>query len=336
MDFGIWLVTCKPSGRPVSAKTASKYISQVCAHQSRLPEGGGRFAGGMDMTRLRAMLKGLRRSMGQSERKPRYGVRPQQLKQAFDAVLGSGSRDAANWRAALSVGLCALMRGGELGTQDGEAWSPALHLSRADVTFFRRDGVLYARIMMRPLKSERKRTSKSTEVILASGGSLIDPVRELWELFKLDPVPKEQRATAPLFRANGRHITTGDVRVVVKHLMAAVGENPARFGAHSLRIGGATAAWTAGVPPQTIRLMGRWATDCYDVYLRMTQESAARFSAQVGSTPFEDLERGFKTEELELLPEEVNGDVDIDVGGEDDDDDDSDTEERLDTNGVVG
>ena len=80
-----------------------------------------------------------------------------------------------------------------------------------------------------------------------------------------------------------------------------------------MRIGGTTAALTSGVSPQTIRLMRRWATDCYDVYLRMTREAAARVAAKIGSTEFTDLERGFQTEELEVLPEEFGcGDVDFD------------------------
>ena len=104
---------------------------------------------------------------------------------------------------------------------------------------------------------------------------------------------------------------TSDIRDVIKHLMACVGSDPARFGAHSLRIGGATAALSAGVPPQTIRLMGRWSSDCYDVYLRLTRRVAAQFSAVVGSTAFEDFDQGFRTEELEVLPYEM-GDFDVD------------------------
>ena len=316
MDFALWLVCSKPSGRKISVASAAKYISQVRAWHARQPHGGGELGGGIDMVRLRAMLKGMRRELREAKTsKPRYGVRPQHLSKALELLLGSGSAEDANWRAALSVGLCALMRGGEIGRPDGEAWNPLVHLTRSDLTFFRdARGVLHARIMMRPLKSERHRNSKDVPVILAEGGSLLDPVRELWNLCLLDPVDPAARASTPLFRmANGEAPCTSDVRTVVKWLMQGVGCDPAHFGAHSLRIGGATAALTAGISPQTIRLMGRWATDCYDVYLRMTRETAARVGATIGSTPFTDLERGFQTEELEALPAEFGlGDVDFD------------------------
>ena len=50
--------------------------------------------------------------------------------------------------------------------------------------------------------------------------------------------------------------------------MASIGLDPARFGAHSLRIGGATAALAAGLSPATIRAAGRWASDVYMLYTR--------------------------------------------------------------------
>ena len=99
-----------------------------------------------------------------------------------------------------------------------------------------------------------------------------------------------------------------DVRRVVKWLMASRGLNPDRFGAHSLRIGGATAALAAQVQPTTIRLLGRWASDVADVYMRVSREAASHLSVLVGSTAFNDLEREtFKDEELSVLPSEWNG-----------------------------
>ena len=75
-------------------------------------------------------------------------------------------------------------------------------------------------------------------------------------------------------------------------MMSSLGLDPARFGAHSLRIGGATAAAAAGVPPSVIRVMGRWNSDIFEVYTRLTQQAAARMTGVIGSTAFDDLERG--------------------------------------------
>ena len=52
--------------------------------------------------------------------------------------------------------------------------------------------------------------------------------------------------------------------------------------------------------------MGRWNSDIYEIYCRLTQQAAARSTRLIGSTPFTDMERGeFHSEEFELLPDEL-------------------------------
>ena len=165
-------------------------------------------------------------------------------------------------------------------------------------------------LMMRPLK-KKPGMRKTVPVVLKSGGSLLDPVAELWEMCQRDPLLEgELPHERPLFRdtASGAAFKVSDVRKVVKWLMANLGLDPARFGAHSLRIGGATAALAAGVSPAQIRLLGRWSSDVAELYMRMTHQAAGYFSTLVGSTAFDDVERDtFKTEELEVLPIEWRG-----------------------------
>jgi hypothetical protein len=98
----------------------------------------------------------------------------------------------------------------------------------------------------------------------------------------------------------------------VKALAKAHGEDPARVGAHSLRIGGASAALAAGVPPAVIRLAGRWNSDLWEIYARMSREAAASVTSTIGSTAFHDLERGFHADELELLPQELDVEPEFD------------------------
>jgi hypothetical protein len=107
---------------------------------------------------------------------------------------------------------------------------------------------------------------------------------------------------------DGRSITVDEVRAMVRRVMEAAGRDPRRFGAHSLRIGGATAALAAGVQPQLIRLMGRWSSDIYEIYCRISRQSEASVTSLIGSTPFEDLERGasFVGEELILTEVEMH------------------------------
>eukprot|EP00966_Prymnesium_polylepis_P161728 3737982-Prymnesium_polylepis.1 len=90
--------------------------------------------------------------------------------------------------------------------------------------------------------------------------------------------------------------------------MQAIGLDPARFGAHSLRIGGATAALAASVHPSVIRITGRWSSDVWEIYARITKQAAVRVSAVVGSTPFDDSERGEFTSEVRGARAAARGD----------------------------
>ena len=117
-------------------------------------------------------------------------------------------------------------------------------------------------------------------------------------------MPSEKRATTPLFcDAAGRAFTRDSISKLVKALMVSIGLNPAFFGAHSLRIGGATAALAGGIPPNVIRVTGRWNSEVWLLYARLTKQAALRVSSVIGSTAFDATERGtFVTEDLELLP----------------------------------
>ena len=100
-------------------------------------------------------------------------------------------------------------------------------------------------------------------------------------------------------------ITVCEVRAQVRAVMAAAGRDPSLYGAHSLRIGGATAALAAGVPPQLIRMMGRWSSDVYEIYCRMSLQSALRVGVTITSAAGVRPTTRFEQEHLELLPSEL-------------------------------
>ena len=53
---------------------------------------------------------------------------------------------------------------------------------------------------------------------------------------------------------------------------SACGVDPERMGSHSLRIGGATALYKAGVDVETIKRIGRWSSSAVHSYLWDTHE----------------------------------------------------------------
>ena len=144
--------------------------------------------------------------------------------------------------------------------------------------------------------------------MLAGGGTVLDPVGDMMEWLR------RRRALGlpedgPLFCwTDGRSFTVSEVRSSVRACMQATGRDPAHFGAHLLRIGAATAALAAGVSPQQlIRLMGRWSSDIYELYCRMSLQAAVgvgRVITSVGGVqPLES--ESFHQEHLELLSSEL-------------------------------
>ena len=209
------------------------------------------------------------------------------------------------WEAALQVTLAALARGCEVALEGAEEFEESEHVTPEDVKWFWEGDVMCARIRWRKRKDLRVLRGKQSEVILAGGGSVIDPVLALRTWMKRRAalgLPSK----GPLFcHENGTALTVAQVRDMVKQVAKAAGRDPSLYGAHSLRIGGATAALAAGVAPSLIRLMGRWSSDLYEIYTRMSLQAALQVGRALTSTEVNTFEGGFHEEHLELLPTEV-------------------------------
>ena len=151
--------------------------------------------------------------------------------------------------------------------------------------------------MMRPCKKLRYYGAKTVPVVLRDG-SVLKPVTELARMMLTDFVPVSEHAATPLFRAGTAAVTTTMMRGLVKAVVVAVGGNPSEYGAHSLRIGGATALLAAGIQPASIQVMGRWDSDVYQVYCRWSSAAARRMGQAVASTTYNDFEGEFTHEEF--------------------------------------
>jgi hypothetical protein len=309
MDFCLWLALCRPSGRQISAKTIGKYVSTVRAWHLR--KFRTHLCGDLDYGQIRDLIKGISRVIAQPAPRKRWGVRTQDLGEAIRRYLSAGRVEEVKWAAALQVAFCGLLRGAEFSLQDGEKFNPKVHLTRADVRFSTGpDGRRRALLRMRPAKTGAGQ-GKWVPLELEGGGTILDPVAALERMFKVDAVPRELWASTPLFRrASGSALRVREVRGMVRALMAGLGLDATKFGAHSLRIGGATAALAADMSPAAIRTAGRWASDVYILYTRANKESARRVARIVGSTAFEDTERGvFFDDDLLLMPDSYQASV---------------------------
>ena len=62
----------------------------------------------------------------------------------------------------------------------------------------------------------------------------------------------------------------------------------------------------AGVTPAMIRMMGRWSSDVYEIYCRMSLQAALGVGMAISSTQVSPLDAKFEEEHFELLQSEVD------------------------------
>ena len=74
----------------------------------------------------------------------------------------------------------------------------------------------------------------------------------------------------PLFAfVQPRHwLTRNNLTTELRSILQHCGLPANNFYSHSFRIGAATTAAKAGLPPWLIKVLGRWSSDCYERYIR--------------------------------------------------------------------
>ena len=75
--------------------------------------------------------------------------------------------------------------------------------------------------------------------------------------------------TGPLFTfQSGPFLTRGRLTNETRLLLSKGGLNSGEFAGHSFRIGAATTATSANLPPWLIKVFGRWSSDCFERYIK--------------------------------------------------------------------
>ena len=94
-------------------------------------------------------------------------------------------------------------------------------------------------------------------------------------------------ARKPLFLfESGTALTARALRLVLHHLIRRCGYSTKLCNTHSLRIGAATAAARNGLPPATIKNLGRWRSEAYKVYTRHPLTALRQCSHSLSSVTF--------------------------------------------------
>jgi hypothetical protein len=75
-----------------------------------------------------------------------------------------------------------------------------------------------------------------------------------------------------------RMLQVGEVTRAIKEAALRSGENPERYGSHSLRSGGASALFNAGLDSLAVRQFGCWKSDAVMRYARIDERLTSRLA----------------------------------------------------------
>ena len=133
------------------------------------------------------------------------------------------------------------------------------------------------RVKIKQFKTDPFR--KGVTLTLGKTGNFLCPVEAILPYLAIrGPRP------GPLFiLSDGRMLTRQLFSTFLDNILVALKLKKDHFNTHSFRIGVATSAKEAGMPDVFIKMMGRWHSDSYQRYIRVSPDQMAKFSKLLSS-----------------------------------------------------
>jgi hypothetical protein len=177
-------------------------------------------------------------------------------------ALLKGRQDELMLASAMSLAFYGCFRAGELCVPDGALFDPKLHVCLKDVSFSHKDKVLF-------LLLKRSKTDAKNEGVTIRVGCSTKPVCAYCLMKDYVQSRKPSTSGEPLFIDSfGTVLKKGYFVSTTRLLLACLGYDPTLFSGHSYRAGCATTGADKGMNQWEIKMLGRWSSECYSIYLR--------------------------------------------------------------------
>ena len=168
------------------------------------------------------------------------------------------------------------MRSGELTIPSAKSYDEGAHLSFQDVLV---DSVHNPRILRVHLKASKTDPFRvGVNVYVGTTGTALCPVTAvLHYMVTRGPGP------GPFFKLeDGSPLTREKFVVKVKEALSQAGVDCSAYSGHSFRCGAATTAAKQGVSDATIKMLGRWISSAYQIYIKTPRQQLASYSRRLG------------------------------------------------------
>ena len=208
-----------------------------------------------------AVLKGVRRIYGDSVTQ-KLPITVEILRKIFRNIDFSDSFDKCFWAVCL-VAFFSFLRKSNLLITSCSMFRKDRDLCRGDLSFY----VDYALIKIRHSKTIQYRERGLSIPIPRLRNSNLCPVSACCLSFLDAPCLPDQAAFQYRVNERIRPIIYSNFLSRLKRALSEEGINPSGYAGHSFRRGGATLAFTSGLPSELIKLHGDWRSQAYLLYL---------------------------------------------------------------------
>ena len=179
--------------------------------------------------------------------------------------------------AACALAFFGFLRCGEFTVPSQSEYDPSTHLSLNDIAIDSADSPSLIQVSIKQSKTDPFR--KGVQLFLAKTGKNICPITAIMPYLALRG-PKQ----GPLFLyQGGNYLTRQDFTTLLRTTLRQAGLDDSQYAAHSFRIGAATTAKEAGISDVHIKMLGRWKSNAYQLYVRTPREKLALLSKQLVS-----------------------------------------------------
>ena len=212
-----------------------------------------------DTHQLSAILRGAQKQATPRTRSP---ISPALLQNIVTTILKSThlrSHDRYLYVSAMTMAFFGCLRCGEITYPSTGTFNPRRHLTIKDIKLSKQ----VLEVIIKHSKTDQ--TGKGSKVIIGPGNHRLCPLKLLRKFLQYC---KQAPRSDALFRFHNTSLLTRAKLRTLQEALQTLGLPAHKYGTHSLRIGSATAAATAGVPMDIIKMMGRWSSECYRQYIR--------------------------------------------------------------------
>ena len=231
---------------------------------------------GLSNYNIRLMLQSVRKNLGNTP----LAKLPIELwmLSAFSQCLNLSVPKDAAFFSALLIAFFGFLRKSNVVPASAETFDPRRHLSRGNIICTPDSLTLCLQLT----KTQQNRDASSTIAISAFDHAL-NPVAVYLNYTKLVPAP--DTAPAFVFTDTYSRLTSFTHSAFVqrlKELLGIIGVDPKQYSGHSLRRGGCSLAYRAGVGKELLQHHGTWRSDCYQRYIDFSPQQQLSVTRAMG------------------------------------------------------